>query len=70
MNMIEAFGVVSGVASIIGYFFAVDYAKKSRKEKLLIYDRYLPFRLQPFLVQGTSTISIFSFNQRGLLSDA
>jgi hypothetical protein len=38
MNTIEIFGVVSGVASIVGLIYAIYYAKQSRKIKLLAYD--------------------------------
>ena len=45
MNALELFGVISGIASIIGLIYAVYYAKQSKKQKLLAYDRSAPLPL-------------------------
>src|ERR1035438_9891521 len=45
MNALELFGVISGAASIVGLIYAIYYAKQSRKQKLLAYDRPAPLPL-------------------------
>lgn len=37
MTTLEAIGLISGIASIAGFFYAIYYARVSRREKLLVY---------------------------------
>lgn len=45
MNLIEAIGLVSGVASIAGFIYALYYARSSRRIKLLSYEVSPPVAL-------------------------
>jgi hypothetical protein len=38
MNTLEAIGLIGGLASIAGLLYAIYYARKNRREKLLVYD--------------------------------
>lgn len=38
MNTLEAIGLIGGLASIAGLLYVIYYARKNRREKLLVYD--------------------------------